>query len=79
MSVYKIVRSVDQLGRVVLPAEFRRELGIELGDPLDILLLDDRIEIHKPVPICRLCGGQEHLTKRGRVWICCGCMESLVR
>lgn len=32
-----IIRSVDDLGRVVIPKEIRRNLGIAEGDSLDIL------------------------------------------
>lgn len=33
-----IVRKVDELGRVVLPIELRRTLGIEEKDPLEIYM-----------------------------------------
>jgi len=31
-----IVRKIDDLGRVVIPAEMRRTLGVEEGDQLEI-------------------------------------------
>ena len=31
-----IVRKVDELGRIVLPVELRRCLGIEVKDPIEI-------------------------------------------
>jgi transcriptional pleiotropic regulator of transition state genes len=31
-----IVRRIDDLGRVVIPKDIRRELGIREGDPLEI-------------------------------------------
>ena len=36
-----IVRKVDELGRVVLPIEIRRTLGIDVKDSLEIFV-DDR-------------------------------------
>ncbi|MEO2206718.1 AbrB/MazE/SpoVT family DNA-binding domain-containing protein [Paenibacillus pabuli] len=30
-----MVRKLDALGRIVLPIELRRTLGIELGDPVE--------------------------------------------
>jgi stage V sporulation protein T len=31
-----IVRRIDELGRIVIPKEIRRTLGIKEGDPLEI-------------------------------------------
>lgn len=36
-------RSMDELGRVVLPAEFRQKLGIHEGDLMDMELKKDSI------------------------------------
>jgi AbrB family transcriptional regulator (stage V sporulation protein T) len=33
-----IVRRIDDLGRVIIPKEIRRTLGIRVGDPLEIFL-----------------------------------------
>ncbi len=36
MKATGIVRRIDDLGRVVIPKEIRRTLGISLGDPLEV-------------------------------------------
>jgi stage V sporulation protein T len=36
MKTTGIVRRIDDLGRVVIPKEIRRSLGIQEGDPLEI-------------------------------------------
>ena len=38
-----IVRKVDELGRVVLPIELRRNMGIEIKDSLEIFVDDNMI------------------------------------
>lgn len=38
-----IVRKVDELGRVVIPIELRRTLGIEQKDSLEIYVDEDKI------------------------------------
>ncbi len=45
-----IVRKIDDLGRVVIPAEMRRTLGVAEGDELEILLEGDHIAIRPRFP-----------------------------
>ncbi|KXH86840.1 AbrB/MazE/SpoVT family DNA-binding domain-containing protein [Sporosarcina sp. HYO08] len=45
-----IVRKVDELGRVVIPIELRRTLGIEQKDSLEIYVDDDKIILKKHIP-----------------------------
>lgn len=42
-----IVRNVDDLGRVVIPKELRRTLGINEKDPLEIFVEDEKIILKK--------------------------------
>ena len=42
-----IKRKIDFLGRIVVCAEYRRELGIELGDELEMTLENSSIVIRK--------------------------------
>ncbi|MEK4700395.1 AbrB/MazE/SpoVT family DNA-binding domain-containing protein [Solibacillus sp. FSL R7-0668] len=45
-----IVRKVDELGRVVLPIELRRNLGIAEKDGLEIFINDNQIVLQKYQP-----------------------------
>ena len=38
-------RSIDSLGRLVIPAEMRKELNIDNGDSVDIELVDNKIVV----------------------------------
>ncbi|WP_421378300.1 AbrB/MazE/SpoVT family DNA-binding domain-containing protein [Bacillus salacetis] len=53
-----IVRKVDELGRVVIPIELRRTLGIDVKDSLEIYVDDDRIILqkYKPSKTCHVTG-----------------------
>ena len=42
-----IFRRIDDLGRVVIPKEIRRNLGIEAGDALEIFTDDDCVIFKK--------------------------------
>lgn len=50
MEATGIVRRVDDLGRIVIPKEIRRNLGIHEGDPLEIFLHEDCICLKKYIP-----------------------------
>lgn len=53
-----IVRKVDELGRVVIPIELRRTLGINEKDSLEIYVDDERIVLkkYKPSMTCQVTG-----------------------
>lgn len=53
-----IVRKVDELGRVVIPIELRRTLGIAEKDALEIYVDDERIILkkYKPNMTCLVTG-----------------------
>ncbi|WP_127580943.1 AbrB/MazE/SpoVT family DNA-binding domain-containing protein [Paenibacillus koleovorans] len=54
-----VVRRVDELGRIVLPMELRRTLGIEEKDQMEIYVDGDRIMLRKYKPGCVFCGGAD--------------------
>ena len=45
-----IVRRLDELGRITLPIELRRTLGVGERDPLEIYVEEDRISLQKYEP-----------------------------
>lgn len=53
-----IVRKVDELGRVVIPIELRRTLGISEKDSLEIYVDDNKIVLkkYKPNMTCLITG-----------------------
>lgn len=42
-----IVRKIDELGRVVLPIELRKKLNLEVKDPIEIFVSNDKIVLKK--------------------------------
>ena len=72
-----VVRKVDELGRIVLPAEIRQSLGIEVKDPLEFFVDGERIILKKYQPGCVFCGGMEGLSAfEGKV-LCASCIKKL--
>ncbi|MFD0868803.1 AbrB/MazE/SpoVT family DNA-binding domain-containing protein [Paenibacillus residui] len=51
-----IVRKVDELGRIVIPMELRKSLGISEKDPMEIFVDGDQIILRKYAPGCVFTG-----------------------
>lgn len=62
MKMTGIVRRVDGLGRVVIPIELRKTLGIAPGTPVEMYIGDNGLIILKKYePGCIICGEMEGL------------------
>ena len=77
MKATGIVRKVDELGRIVLPIELRRTLGIEIKDPIEIYVEGEYIILKKYNPSCCLCGSMDGLKNFNGKNICKKCIEEL--
>lgn len=79
MKATGIVRKVDQLGRVVLPIELRRTLGINLQDPLEIYVDGEQIIFKKYEPACIFCGDARNIKHFSGKNVCANCIADLKR
>ena len=72
-----IVRKVDELGRIVLPIEMRRTLGIDVKDSLEMYTEKDSIVLKKYSPACVFCGNaNDNIEYRGNR-VCKNCIEAM--
>jgi transcriptional pleiotropic regulator of transition state genes len=72
-----IVRSVDELGRIVIPKEMRTKMNISSSDPIEIYVEEDRIILKKYENACNFCGSSEGLTEFKGKMICSECIGEL--
>jgi transcriptional pleiotropic regulator of transition state genes len=70
-------RRIDQLGRVVVPAELRRVLGIRQGDLLDIRVEDGHLVLLKIEPECAICGRADNLVELHEKHVCKDCVREI--
>ena len=72
-----IVRNVDELGRIVVPKEIRKKMGIASSDPVEIYVDGDKIILTKYAPCCAFCQSENGITEfKGRT-ICKTCLEEI--
>ncbi len=79
MKATGIVRKVDDLGRVVLPVELRRNLGIDIKDPLEIYVDGDQVILKKYEPTCIFCGEAKAVKNYSGKNICPSCIKKIKR
>lgn len=73
-----IVRRVDDLGRIVIPMELRRTLGINVKDPIAIFVEGDKVILMKHRDACAICGDTEAemVEIKGRA-VCANCVTAV--
>ena len=72
-----IVRKVDELGRVVIPIELRRTLGIDEKDALEIYVDNEKIILKKYEPACIFCGNADYIQNYKGKLVCKECVENM--
>ena len=63
MKATGIIRNLDNLGRVTLPIELRRNLNLDIKDPVEIFVEDDKIILKKYEPSDVFTGIKEDLVE----------------
>ena len=72
-----VVRKVDQLGRIVMPIELRRNLDINEGEALEIYTEGEQIILKKYQPACIFCGDARDVVNYKGKNICRNCLKEL--
>ncbi|NQV05503.1 AbrB/MazE/SpoVT family DNA-binding domain-containing protein [bacterium] len=72
-----IVRKIDDLGRIVLPAETRRLFNIREGDELSISVDGDMILIRKLEDTCTFCGSTKDVSAFKGKGLCVRCRSQI--
>lgn len=72
-----VVRQLDTLGRIVLPIELRRTMGIGVKDMLEIFVEGDEIVLKKYHPSCIFCADARDVVPYKGKLICQNCLDEL--
>lgn len=69
------MKTIDRLGRIVIPSEIRKRIYLELGDEVEFEELDGAVIVKTVKKHCRLCGSVEEFNPRLR--LCNKCVEQI--
>ena len=72
-----IVRHIDNLGRITLPIELRKNLDMDCGDPLEIYTEGNAVILRKHESACVFCGGSKKVTIFREKFVCENCRRDL--
>jgi transcriptional pleiotropic regulator of transition state genes len=73
-----IARKIDDLGRIVIPAETRRMFNIREGDHLTISIEGSAIVLRKVDSTCIFCGTTDQVMAYRDKGVCTPCRNQLV-
>lgn len=74
-----IVRKIDELGRVVLPMELRRNLNLNIKDSIEIYVEGESIILKKYEPCCTFCGEVTNITQFKGKNVCDKCQKEITK
>ena len=72
-----IMRNIDSLGRVVLPARMRKHLEWDVGTPLEVYADGRGIFLQKYTNSCIFCGAEKDIKIFENKPVCCDCIARL--
>lgn len=72
-----ILKSVDELGRIVLPKKMREALDIDIRDQVEVFVEADRIILKKYAPTCVFCGSEQDILLFREKRVCRACLDAL--
>jgi len=74
-----ITRPIDDTGRVCIPMEYRRAMGVDKGGVLAMELCGNRLTVEKSQDCCCICGDNSELEALGKRKICKSCLGDLTQ
>jgi len=72
-----VVRQMDELGRIVLPRDFRNALAWATETKVAIQLDGSKMVLFAEAGLCFLCGSKENLREVKGRYICKACIAEL--
>ena len=80
MKATGMIRRIDDLGRIVIPMEIRRNLCIEPGDVIEIFVDGGNIVLTKYQRGCSFCGSiVDNYVTVNNVDLCLECVDKIIK
>ena len=74
----KVVRKLDEIGRIMIPPDYRRRLNWSPNTDITIVFEDGKLLLQTVQPLCLMCGNNSHdLLQHNGKYICNDCLNEL--
>ncbi len=77
MQYLGVVRNIDQLGRLVIPSNFRKRFNLNKYEAVEIIPQEGGVFIRQYSITCSLCGGTENLMDFELGLVCPSCVKKM--
>ena len=71
------IRTVDELGRIIIPKAVRDSLSIDVGDQFEMVANGTQLILVRHMPKCSVCDYDDNVQKLNRAYLCEECREKL--
>lgn len=72
-----VCKTVDDLGRIVLPKEIRKSLGFDIRSSVELYVEGDSLIIKKAKSNCVFCSSNDNLVEFNGKMVCQDCINNL--
>lgn len=72
-----VCKTVDDLGRIVLPKEIRKSLGFDIRSSVELYVEGDSLIIKKAKSHCVFCATNDNLVDYNGKMVCQDCINNL--
>lgn len=79
MKATGFIKKIDELGRIVIPKDIRKVLGVNNLDSLQFFLDGDSVVLKRFGEHCEFCGNDEDLISFKGKFICKDCKKSITQ
>lgn len=76
--MHKKYKKLSSHGSISIPADMRREIGIQGGDPMEVALEEGNITVKPYAPRCIFCESTEEVKLLHGKGICSVCVEEIL-
>ncbi len=74
---YNMSRKIDNVGRVLIPREILKDMGVNIEEGVDLTYANHVVTIKKLDNCCVFCGNHENIVRYKNQYLCADCIKKI--